>query len=136
MTLARSYRATTRIGFLEESRAEGEYDDLSGLMVHLRGATLAILTYYLRPSIGLSGVNKERLAKLGAFLLGLGVPWLLFADFNLDSALLQEWLSSLNAGALLPEGASFTSRAGGCRMYDYVIYSVDARCLVLSLSSL
>ena len=77
---SRSHLATSRIEALVVDRAAGNLVDIAGVELWCRVESLAMLTSYLRPSVGLVGVNKDRLASSGAVLRALLGSWLLYVE--------------------------------------------------------
>ena len=57
-------------------------DDYACQTVRCHGITVALVAMYLRPSIGLVGVNVVKLQRRGAMIAQLGVPALVFGDWN------------------------------------------------------
>ena len=59
-------------------------DDYACQTVRCHGIAVALVAMYLRPSIGLTGVNVVKLQRCGAMLTQLGVPTLVLADWNAE----------------------------------------------------
>lgn len=84
---------------------------------------------YCRPSIGFAGANRDRLQSWAAFLATLTVPWILFADWNMEPEELRSsgWLQTLVTEVdILSPNIEETSTAGGVKLYDYSVCSVTA----------
>ena len=83
--MSRSHLATEPLPLLQARREANQADDISALLIHLRGMTLLVVTCYLRPSIGgVVGPNVERLQNLAAILMLLNICWVVFADWNCE----------------------------------------------------
>ena len=91
----RTHLSSARIDALIEERRLGGFVDLAGVELRVRGEVLAMLSCYLRPSLGVAGVNRTRLEALGGFLMALAGGWILDGDFNLTPAELEAsgWVS-------------------------------------------
>ena len=94
-----------------------------------------MLCCYLRPTIGYTGVNKERLAAIGGFLMALLGGWILYGDFNLTPSELEAsgWLTMVGGVIILAEDLSYTCRAGSGRVIDYIVCSESVVHRVISL---
>eukprot|EP00959_Pyramimonas_sp_CCMP1952_P296889 6211062-Pyramimonas_sp.AAC.1 len=75
---------------LRELRANGSsaLDGFSAAIVHMHGYSLVAITYYGFCSEGFGGRNLARLAKLGALVSQLRLPWFIVGDFNLEPEVL------------------------------------------------
>ena len=114
--MVQAHYATEALDALAQLRVSGDVVDLSGFCWHLRGDSLVMMCGYCRPSIGFAGANRERLQSWAAFLATLTVPWVLFADWNMEPEALRAsgWLQTLGTevDSLCPNIAE-TSTAGG-----------------------
>ena len=78
--------------------------------IRFRGADIIFISGYLINSIGPTGRNLELLYDLTAFLKGMGWPFIVGADWNMEPADLAHTglLQRLRAHVVTPEGVDYT----------------------------
>lgn len=129
MSMVQAHCASEALDALAQLRSSGDVVDLSGFCWHLRGDSLVMMCGYCRPSIGFAGPNRERLQSWAAFLATLTVPWILFADWNMEPEELRSsgWLQTLGIEVdILSPNIAETSTAGGGELHEYIVCSVTA----------
>ena len=112
--------------------------DMCGFSLRLRGVTLSILGLYLDSSIGLAGVNVDKLNFVAKLLPLLGGRWIIFADWNVAPETLQEanWPAKLGGLVMRPKDMEITCTSGTGAMLDYLLVSPLAQPMVASFGQL
>ena len=92
------------------------------MIIWLSGLAVVLLACYFRPD-GWSQTNQTRLRMLAAVVRCLGLPWVAFADWNLETCDLELWARNLQAHIITPKDTVATCTAGKGRLLDYVVSS-------------
>ena len=67
-----------------QSEHDLEFEDITPVLITVGATAFMLISIYMRPTIGLSGVNLHRLAVLAALLSTFCIPWLAVGDWNVD----------------------------------------------------
>ena len=120
-------RANLRIDDTRPIIVALEADDLVAQVMHTKRGRILTCGGYLRPGIGLRGVNLIRLQHLAGVVGSWNGPWLAYFDWNITPEQLRasKWMSKLDARILQPQDAAFTCTAGQQRLLDFVVHSAD-----------
>ena len=86
--------------------------DVAGCILWFGAQPFVVIATYLRPGEGLSEGNTARLRMLAALLRILGLPWLVFADWNMVPDMLVEWATAVRGHILVPQDVEATVVAG------------------------
>ena len=92
------------------------------MVIWLNGQPVVLLACYFRPG-GWSQTNQTRLRRLAAVVRCLGLPWVAFADWNLETCDLELRGRILQARITTPKDTVATCTAGEGRLLDYVVPS-------------
>ena len=65
--------------------------DCIGVIMNFSGLHLLIISFYLRPSEGLSTENRRRLGLLLALTKVVGLPWIAMGALTLPPATVRSW---------------------------------------------
>eukprot|EP00959_Pyramimonas_sp_CCMP1952_P101352 2120260-Pyramimonas_sp.AAC.1 len=73
-----------QIGMRDLASTKGNVDfhDFVPIVWHNNGTSICIAAARLTCPIGIRGINLQKFATLGGFSEGLGIPWAIFADWN------------------------------------------------------
>ncbi|CAK0851347.1 unnamed protein product, partial [Prorocentrum cordatum] len=128
-----------QVGMRDLSSTKGNIDffDFVPVVWHIHGVSLCLVSAYLTSSIGLKGVNLQKLAILGGFIKSLDIPWASFADWNVPPSTLMQsgWPAMLGGVPVVPTDVDYTCTIGSGAMLDYGIVSPHARLLISSLTA-
>eukprot|EP00959_Pyramimonas_sp_CCMP1952_P171983 3593595-Pyramimonas_sp.AAC.1 len=86
-------------------------DGFCAVLVHMKGYSFVLVTFYGYCSYGFTGPNIKRYRRLGALLYALQLPWVVVADFNISAAAINK--------------AEFVSRIGGHILTANVDYTCN-----------
>ena len=101
--------------------------DVTGLYWHVRGMPFVLLVAYMDPSVGSHGSNTGKYEYLLSIVRALGVPWMIYADWNLTPEQMVDsgWLQWFKGKLRVPEDMSFTCTIRPRRMIDYLMVSEE-----------
>ncbi|CAK0856487.1 unnamed protein product, partial [Prorocentrum cordatum] len=102
-----------------------DFQDMVAAQWRWRGQSVLIIGMYLTSSIGMSGENHQKMARLAALTRGHSGPWAAIGDWNAEPRELQAagWLRLLDAKVITPADVSYTCTRNPARMLDYVVCS-------------
>ena len=107
--------------------------DWTSVVVRLRGVSMAYIAVYMTTGIGLTGENVVKMRQIMVYVMGLEIPYVIMADWNVGPGCLWEsgWVQALGGRIVTPRGASHTCSTGS--MLDYAVLSSGAAPLFQSL---
>ncbi|CAK0808313.1 unnamed protein product [Prorocentrum cordatum] len=102
-----------------------DFQDMVAAQWRWRGQSVLVIGMYLTSSIGMSGENHQKMARLAALTRGHSGPWAAIGDWNAEPRELQAagWLRLLDAEVITPTDVSYTCTRNPARMLDYVVCS-------------
>ena len=120
-------RSQLKIVDIYPALVELETEDLVAQVLHTKAGNVLACGGYLRPGIGVRGVNCTRMQKMAGVVGAWNGPWFVYCDWNVAPAELRasKWLKKLDAQILQPDDTAFTCTAGQQRLLDYVVHSAD-----------
>ena len=108
-----------------------EADDFIAVVISLGGVRLILAVLYLTAGQGFGPVNARKLARLGALLRRLALPWLVVADWNAEpTQLIQSGWAARLGGVIMAPDVALTCTSGEGRLIDFGLLSFSARSIV------
>ena len=95
----------------------------SGGIVRFRIFSVVFVCLYLKCSVGMDDENTLRMEQVSILLKILGLPWIIYADFNMpsDEFYKSGWPQFLKAEVVTPKGATTTLKNTAGRVIDYCL---------------
>ena len=109
--------------------------DFAAAIVHGCHSRILLVTCYLTDSQGASALNLTKLARMGALIQTMHLPYVIVGDFNMSPAQLTatQWIDQIGGHFVIPQETVSTWSSGG-RMIDFAVISPAlTRNVVLSL---
>ena len=94
---------------------------------HLKQLTIAIGGAYFECSDSIGGTNAQRLLEIENFVARCRLPFVIFADWNMDPNELEQsgWLTRFGGMIRLPRDCDITCTSGRGRIIDFVLCSAS-----------
>ena len=113
--------------YLSGSKASSNHCKAGATFAWIKRGPIDVLciTIYLLPSIGLTGINLERMQQWAVWIKSFSGPWLMMGDFNNEPIDLQcsYWMHYIQGVVKVPVDAELTCSSGQGRILDFVIVS-------------
>ena len=99
--------------------------DFTATELKLRGLSIMLAVVYLDSGIGITGNNSTKLARIGAWLRTLKVPWAILGDWNAspDELVSSGWTELVRGQPVVPLGLTVTCTSGRGALLDYAVVS-------------
>ena len=95
----------------------------TGGIVRFRNFSVAFVFLYLQCSVGMNDENNLRMEQVHMLLKILGLPWIIYSDFNMlpDDLLKSGWPQFLKSEIVTPKGATSTLKGTSGRIIDFCL---------------
>ena len=92
-------------------------------IVRFRHFSVAFVFLYLQCSVGMNDENNLRMEQVNILLKILGLPWIIYSDFNMppDDLLKSGWPQFLKSEIVIPKGATSTLKGTSGRIIDFCL---------------
>ena len=101
----------------------GDTVHFSGGILRMKNVSVLFIFAYLKCSVGMNDENQRRMEQISLLIKIHGLPWILYADFNMLPEELSKsgWPQFLKAEIVIPTGATSTLKNVSGRIIDYLM---------------
>ena len=106
--------------------------DWTAVKLPFHALDIIVVSLYCTATIGLVGINIRKISQLIGWLSMIGIPWLVFADWNFSPAILgaSRLLDCIDCNIITPVNTHFTCTMGKGNLIDFGLGSSSIQWLI------